>query len=88
MLMIGHLLENLNSHWSKMKIDHPLVTLGRRVAWMLSAKLSIFIRHTLQGAVQRFFASVLVQIELKQEHQNLNHEESTPAHNTVPFIKM
>ena len=57
MLMIGHLLENLNSHWSKMKTDHPLVTLGRRVAWMLSAKLSIFIRHTLQGAVQRFFAS-------------------------------
>ena len=86
--MIGHLLENLNSHWSKMKPDHPLVTQGRRVAWMLSAKLSIFIRHTLQGAVHRFLASVLVQIELKQEHQNINHEESTPACNTVPFIKM
>ena len=86
--MIGHLLENLNSHWLKMKTDHPLVTVGRRVAWLLSAKLSVFIRHTLQGAVHRFLASVLVQIELKQEHQNLNHEESTPAHNNVPFIKM
>ena len=86
--MIGHFLENLDFHWLKVKTDHPLVTVGRRVAWLLSAKLSVFIRHTLQGAVHRFLASVLVQIELKQEHQNINHEESTPAPYTVPFIKM